>query len=48
MLIRDLLTEAEAEAEAEAEMKVTMRLRCVQNILRLLQILNSADDAYKD
>jgi hypothetical protein len=46
MLIRDLLTEA--EAEAEAEVKVTMRSRCVQNILRLLKILNSADDAYKD
>lgn len=42
MLINYLLTEVEAEVE------VTMRSRSVQNTLRLLKIINFADDAYKD
>jgi hypothetical protein len=44
MLIEHLLTEVEAEAEVE----VNMRWISVQNTLRLLGIVNSADDAYKD
>lgn len=42
MLINYLLTEVEAEVE------VIMRSRSVQNTLRLLKIINFADDAYKD
>jgi hypothetical protein len=44
MLIEHLLTEVQAEAEVE----VNTRWTSVQNTLRLLGTVGSADDAYKE